>query len=1225
MPGFTHLHVASACSPHHGTALPEETAQAAAAQGAEALALTDRDGLYGAARHIAACLAAGLAPIVGADLRLAEDGGPVSEVTVLAHGHDGGAGWASLARLVSAAHSSRTAAARRRRGGPACPATARPGDSGQAGPTRRAAGRAAAGTPDGPEETGLDGAHRAALLDRGRPADFLCPGGQPTGTVLLGPASDVGQAVAAGAVEAARRRLADWARRLPDGVAVEVVCHHTRPGQPRSLPHAATLLGLARAAGVPAVLTNAVRYLRPDDAITGDVLDAADRLQPLGSFTPQPNGQAWLKPPAQMARLAQDVAEWAGAGRQGAAAVLAATERLAERCRLDPAGDIGWQRPKLPELAALGLAGQPAAILKARCEAALPELYPDAGGLARGRLQDRLDHELAVIARFGFETYFLAVADVVGLIRRLGSRVQARGSGASSLVNHLLGVSAVDPLEHDLVFERFLGGARSTLPDIDVDVEADRRHDIDQAVFARYGPDRVALLSMRSRYRARGAARDAGLALGLDAAQIERVAGTLWGHPGRGLRRAVASQPELRPLAALAEADSRVNLVVDLAERLDRLPRHIAMHPCGVILGDARLLDLTPVQPSGAGLPMSQFDKDDVDGLGLLKLDILGVRMQSAMAYTLREIVRVHGPAAAAAGGLPPDAPYVSPAGFVTLADLPHDDAATFQAICTTQTLGMFQIESPGQRELIGKLQPDQFADLVADISLFRPGPMKGNVVTPFLEAKHGFQRPARLHPRLEPFLRDAYGAVIYHEHILRILGDCMGVSLSEADEWRRAMVRHLPRVETAFRRRTAQRLGPDGRRLYSDADIDRIWAVLAGFGSFGFCKAHGAAVACTTYESAWLKTHYPAEFLAGLFEHDPGMYPRRLLVAEARRLGIPILPLDANASADCYRVEPVPPSGATGQPPGLTADSPGGPSNPPEHPPDGPLTLGRPPDSPPTPLGPPGGQPTLGIRLSFRDVRGISQAELRRVLAGQPYDSVLDFVSRAAPSRRLAARLAAVGALDSRAAAGQPMSRGEVVAYVRRLSAQPKRLRHPANQPPLIPDDLAPMLRDPLPAQPSLFDGLDGGTLAGEPTPRQQVAAELAVLSTEVGQHVVECYRPLLDAVGVTPAADLVGLRNNSEVFVAGVRVATQAPPMRSGQRVVFISLDDGSGCADCRLYSDVQTRAGPLLFGVKLLLVRGRTRRTGARGVSVRADQAWNLKTVWDGWRRNQRKVWA
>jgi error-prone DNA polymerase len=956
----------------------------------------------------------------------------------------------------------------------------------------------------------------------------------------------------------AKRLLVWWKSQVSD-IAVEIVCHHTQPGSARSLQHAAAMWQLAHETHTPVVLTNQVRYRCPDDALTGDVLDAAGQLLPLGAFTPQPNGQAWLKPPATMEAVAAQIAEHAGFGKLAISDLLTQTRQLAERCVLDPVGDLGWRQPKVPELEVLGITGDPQAVLAQRCESALLERYPDAGGRELVRIEDRLADELQVIQSFGFAGYFLTVADVSQLIRELGVRVQARGSGAGSLVNYLLRISNVDPLEHDLLFERFLGIQRSTLPDIDIDVESARRHEIYRAIFARYGEHRVTLLSMQNAYRARGATRDAGLALGLDEERLGQIAGSLWRMNARDFR-ARMDAPEMRQVAAMVAENPQLELLVDLTERLDRLPRHISMHPCGVILGNADLLSLTPVQPSGMGLPMSQFDKDDIDEVGLLKLDVLGVRMQSAMAYAVREIIRINGPRTALAGGLPVDARYIAEDGRIDLDAIPHDDEATFEAIRSTHTLGMFQIESPGQRELVGKMQPDRFEDLIADISLFRPGPMKGNMVTPYVEAKLGFRAPDYLHPRFRPFLEDAFGVVIYHEHVLRILHECMGVSLAQADELRRRMGEDMEGLRRSFRVAAAKRVDAQGKRVFTLAQINRIWEVLQGFGAFGFCKAHAAAFALATYQSAWLKTHYPAEFLAGILEHDPGMYPRRLLLAEARRMGIPVLPLDVNQSGDEYRVEVIP---------------------------DGSMVA-----------------KSKGIRLSLRDVHGITQAELKRILAGQPYHSISDFYLRAAPSRALLNRLAAVGALDSLA---EGRGRGDVIAYARRLTAGKSRpAAAGAEQLPIFVDDRSLMPQ---------------GTPA--PAAVEQLSMELDVLSAEVSEHVIELYRPLLDEAGVTPADQLLALRSESEVLVAGIRVSTQTPPTRSGKRVVFISLDDGSGCADCTFFSDAQERAGPLLFGTKLLLVAGRTRRTGARGVSIQADNAWDLKQLWADWRSDVHQV--
>lgn len=1120
---FTHLHVASAYSAHHGTTPPEQLVEVSASYGAEALALTDRDTLSGAVRHIRACLAHGVAPIVGVDLALFSDSAAEPpRVTVLAHGQSAGEGWAALCRLVSAAHHPR---------------------KGKSAMKHR---------------VGLPASRLSALL-RGA-------SGHPLATLLLGPHSDVGQAVAQGRRQIAEQLLRGYARALPGGVVVEVVCHLTAPGTISSVRHAADLLELAHACSVPAVLTNQVRYLTPDDALTADVLDAAGALLPLGNFPPQPNGQAWLKTPERMEAMAHLIVSRTSLPGHTAERLLADTERVAERCRLHPETDLGWRVPKTPEPEVLGITGDPNDALWDRCERGFDERLGHLRGEARDSSRHRLRTELLTISGFGFATFFLAVADVTDLIRSMGIRNQARGSGSGSLVNYLLRISHVNPLEHHLLFERFLGHRRTTLPDIDVDVESARRHDIYEAIFQRYGSTRVTLLAMQSTYRVRGAARDAGLALGVEEGRIDAFAKQLWRLNARDLRSGLSERPELAELATEIRGDARSELLVDLTERLDRLPRHISMHPCGVLLGNNELLSVTPVQPSGLGLPMSQFDKDDIDDLGLLKLDVLGVRMQSSLAYAVEEIARTHGPRAAIAGALPVDAPYVSPRGRVELDEIPHDDEPTFAHIRSTHTLGMFQIESPGQRELIGKMQPDCYEDLIADISLFRPGPMSGNMLSPYLDGKHQLRAPDYLHHTFRPFLRETFGVVIYHEQVLRILHLCMGVDLAEADEIRRRLSGNTDAIEARFQRLSARRRNARGERIYSDGDIERIWKVLSGFGSFGFCKAHGAAFALPTWQSAWLKTHYPAEFFAGVLTHDPGMYPKRLLVGDARRMGIPILPVDVNRSERSWRVERVR-------------------------------------DTPP-------GEPTrpgdLGLRVALSDIQGMSNAELERILSERPFHSVGDFWERARPSRRLAERLALIGGLDSLEHTGP--SRADLLARIRGLTRASRRPRTPQ------PDELQ-LSFD--------FREVHGRVTSARPelSAAERTQAELDVLSLDLSQHLVESYRPLLDELGVVPADSLLALRSNTEVTVAGVRVATQTPPMRSGKRVVFLTVDDGTGCADATFFDDAQVATGSALFGAKLLLIHGKTRRTGARGVSIQAERALDLKAVWQEWSQHSR----
>lgn len=1087
MAGFTHLHVASAYSGHYGVTRPELLAEAAAAQGATALALTDRNGLYGAVKHIGACLKLKIDPIVGVDLAVhSPKGEHLGRCVVLAHGQDGGLGWSALCAIVSAAH--RT------------------------------------GKKKDAISIGLDELAQLAIRD-----------GVALVTVLLGSDSDFGSSSLTSSRTEAAAKLLNWRKALwaSGALGVEITSHITEPGTEFCNIQASRMLQLADSMGVPTVLTNAVRYLEPDDALTADVLDAARHLEPLGMFKPQPNAQAWLKPAAAMAELANEITS----NRDRALALLKSTEQLADRCRLNAPNDCGWGKPKTPEKSTLGIDGNPFEVLWQRANDGIEWRYPRASETELARVRHRLSQELITINRLGFATYFLTVADVAQMIRDMKIRIAARGSGAGSLTNYLLGISGVDPIEHDLLFERFLSVERSSLPDIDIDVESARRHDIYRAIFKRYGSSRVTLLSMQSTYRGRGAMRDSGLALGLQDEEIDEIAKNMWRFSARSFRNAIAIKPELAELAEAIEEDRKMNLLVDITERLDRLPRHISMHPCGVILGDASLLNLTPVEPSGLGLPMSQFDKDDMDPMGMLKLDVLGVRMQSAMAYAVRERERVFGER-------------------IELDEIPKDDAATFKDIRTTNTLGIFQIESPGQRELTGKHQPTEFNDLTIQISLFRPGPMKGNMIAPYLDGRHGFATPEYIHRDLEPILRETFGVVIFHEHVLRIMNVMTGCGLAKADEFRRNLEnpRLAPEVERYFRSRAKE-------KGYTPEVIEKVWEILAGFGSFGFCKAHGAAFALPTYQSAWLKTHFPTEFMAGLFTHDPGMYPRRLLIAEARRLGVRLLPLDVNTSTDEYLVQKAPPQCDT--------------------------------------------DPAFGIRMALTEVQGISEAEVARIIAAQPFEDVADFYMRAKPSRRTLERLALVGALDDLAGVNAH-TRGDILARVKELNGVVKRPVIDPNQPML---DFNVIERIP--------------TGSGEMSAAERVQHELAILKMDVTQHALEEFRPMLEEMGVVHANELVNLRSKTEVLVAGIRVATQTPPMRSGKRVVFVTLDDGTGCSDSTFFDEAQQRSSHILFNTKYLLISGKTRRTGVKGVSLMAENAWDLKELWATWKNQKGKL--
>jgi error-prone DNA polymerase len=576
--------------------------------------------------------------------------------------------------------------------------------------------------------------------------------------------------------------------------------------------------------------------------------------------------------------------------------------------------------------------------------------------------------------------------------------------------------------------------------------------------------------------------------------------------------------------------------------------------------------------------------------------------MQSAMAYAVEQVEAVDG-----------HRPDIDTA--------PRDDPRTFELIQSTKTLGCFQIESPGQRELIGKFGPESFEDLITDISLFRPGPVKSDMIRPFLHARQGWQEATYLHEDLRPALEQTEGVVVFHEQVLMVVAVMTGCTLAEADEVRRTL--GSPEGQEEVR---AWYFPAALRKGYDLDVVQQVWEVLEAFASFGFCKAHAAAFALPTYQSAWLKAHHPAAFLAGVLTHDPGMYPKRLILDDARQFGIAVLGLDVNASGPTYTVERV---GFLDEPP--------------------PAILGAPPRSRAADLRLPDGR-GYGIRIALSDVKGINEAEVARIVAGRPYASLSDFWHRAAVSRPVVERLVVAGAFDSLYGLGSTIPvrrRGQVtrrdlllqVAELDRWSravrrAVPKRKRGPA--PVAALDDVAarqarqsqaPSSRSASADRVDVQLALDLGdapeqtTSSGLPemSPTERTRAELDVLGLDVSGHVLDAYQPLLQVLGVTPARDLLGCRNGQQVLVAGVKVATQTPPVRSGRRVVFVTLDDSTGPADATFFEDAQVGYATTLFHSWLLLVRGEVRRTGPRGVSLLAKGAWELSHLHAVWQQH------
>ncbi|WP_405784461.1 DNA polymerase III subunit alpha [Streptomyces sp. NBC_01378] len=1086
MSAGVHLHTASGYSPRYGASLPHDLVRRAAERGIGTLALTDRDTVAGTVRFAKATAAAGIRPVFGVDLAVApatvperpaqrprtpvRGGAHVLEarwrVTLLAQ--DAG-GWARLCRIVSAAH-----------------------------------------------EHPVDGVPVASWPVL---AEHLGEGL----VVLLGPSSEPVAALSAGRPDLAEQLLAPWQTIARAGLRLEAVYLGQTGTGAGSLRLAARTVQLGDQLGVSVVVSNAVRYADPGQHRLADVLDAARLLRPIDRRQVD-GGERWLKGPAEMAAVAARVAEAAGHGAERAAALLAEAEAVAASCTLTPA-DLGMGRPAFPEPHVVGAdreQGGAMRLLRQRCEA---------GMLARGLERDaaavrQLDYELEVIGRLGFEGYFLAVAQVVADVRAMGIRVAARGSGAGSMVNHSLFVATANPLAHRLLFERFLSERRTSLPDIDLDVESARRLEVYDKIFERFGHERVAVTGMPETYRARQALRDTGLALGIAPQSIDTIAKSFPHIRACDIRSALAELPELRQLAARAE---QYGPLFELAEGLDALVRGYAMHPCGVILSNAALLDRLPVQPTpGGDYPMLQADKEDVEDLGLLKLDVLGVRMQSAMAHAVTEVRRTTGRL------LDLDNPD----------HVPLDDPSTFEMIRRSDTIGCFQIESPGQMDLVGRLQPRHMQDVIADISLFRPGPVKGGMPAKFIAARHG-AAPHYPHPDLEPILNDTYGVVIWHEQIIAILAKMTGCDRAFGDIARRALAdpERLPGVGTWFTKAATA-------RGYTAAVVDEVWSVVREFGAYGFCRAHAVAFAVPAVQSAWLKAHHPAALYAGLLEHDPGMWPMRVIVADARRHGVPVLPVDVSRSRPEHQVE-------------ATANG-------------------------------------WGVRLALSTVKGMSENEEARIAAHQPYASLQDFWQRARPSLPIAERLIQIGALDD--VKGQ-LTRRDLLLQATELH------RHARNR--------------------KAADGqlaLGGQLVTSEPSglkemsSRERMSAEIEVLSIDVSQHLMEHHHRLLRELGATDAAHLRRMAPGQTVLVAGVRASTQTPPIPSGKRVIFVTLEDGSGLVDLAFFEDSHEACAHTIFHSGLLLVRGTVEKRGldrpgeghqARRTVV-GEMVWDLEEV-------------
>jgi error-prone DNA polymerase len=1073
---FVHLDVRSYFSSKEGAFAPEQLAEQAADLGMPAVAMTDRDGLYGAARFVSACQRNGVKPILGASITVRAPAPPPRDAHVVLVAEDD-TGYANLCRLLTDAQ---------------------------------------------------------LLGERGDPwvaVEQICAHAAGM-TVLLGPRSHPGRLAVAGRADAAARLAAPFREAFGGDRCVVAVEHRLEAG---SAAEIRKMLRFAEKLDAVAVATNPVRYLVPDDAFLADALECMRAIVPVASSNvSRTNAEGWLKPPAEMRALFAERPD-----------LCDATLEVAERCTFD----LGLKQVHFPDFPIPG--GRSAdAVLAERCWRGVHErdMKQDE------RLRDRLHHELSMIRQVGYAAYFLTVAEIVADVKAMGIMAACRGSAAGSLVCYLTGISDVDALRHDLAFERFLNPMRDELPDVDIDVESARREDVYDMILSRHGQERAACVAMIDTFRARAAIREVGKALGLPEVEVGMVAKAFPHISARNIRDGLERLPELRGINLPMR---QLELLFRVAERLDGFPRHIALHPCGIVLSSHDLADRVPLERSANGHRMTQADKDDVEELGYLKLDILGVRMLSSMRHALDEIARTTGEK-------------------VDLDRIALDDRPTFDLIRSSDTLGCFQIESPGQRELLQKLQPDRWEDLIVDISLFRPGPVKSDMIRPYIARRMGLERPVYIHPELRPALQETFGVIVFHEQVMRTLSALAGYELTYADHIRRHLDDDsmLPAMKADFLARAAE-------RDVNAAAAAKTWDAVVQFASFGFCKAHAAAFAVPTYRSAWLKTHYPAHFIAGILTHDPGMYPRRLLLDDARRRGVPILPLDVNRSEQEYVVEEVGlrsrcADGAGEGCGSRVVDA----ARAPAELSDGDVS------SAPSSQRDPRPDPTYAIRLALQDVHGISDAEIRSILAARaerPFRDVGDFLRRTTVTRPVAEALAHAGGFDALTGSGTNRRGHLYDAITVDAPREGDQLT--------LADAGAPVHRFP------------------EYTDAEVVKAELEVLGLDVSRHLVSFFEPLLADLGVTRAKDLHRCRQDAWVMVAGVKVASQTPAVRSGQRIIFVSLDDATGPIEVTVFESVQPKVAKTVFHAFALAVWGQLRRTGVKGMSVTAEDVWDL----------------
>ena len=608
--------------------------------------------------------------------------------------------------------------------------------------------------------------------------------------------------------------------------------------------------------GVPLVATNDIHYLRHEDCAAQDVLlcintGAKRKDEKRFRFD---TDSLFFRTREEMGQVFRDLPQ-----------TLAASMDVAEQVALK----LEFGRYHVPQFVCED-GRSPDQLFESLCEQGLARLYPDDRGVARQRMQ----REQQVIREMGFVSYFLIVWDLIRWSRENGIPVgPGRGSAAGAIVAYLLGITKVDPLKYDLLFERFLNASRISMPDIDIDFCKEGRERVLEYTRARYGSDKVAQIVTFGTMASRTVVRDVARVLDLPLADVNRLAKKIPAGPNApSLAEALESDKEL---AAARDEKSEFKEVFELSTRLEGMARHISTHAAGVVISDRPIVEYVPLAKHDDDV-VTQWPAPQLEDLGLLKMDYLGLRTLTILARALRNIEKC--------GGVPPD-----------LDKLPENDPATYRMLTAGDTAAVFQLESEGMRKLLARLKPDVFEDLIAVLALYRPGPLESGMVDMFTDRKHGKEAIVYQHPLLEPILRDTYGCLVYQEQVMLISSALAGFSLNEADNLRKAMGKKKPEIIAKFAEQFVQGAQKSGA---SEAVAREIWDNIVKFGGYGFNKSHSTAYALITYQTAYLKANFRTAFLAANFSCEMGNSDKvKELLDDAKKSGVMLLHPDMRCS----------------------------------------------------------------------------------------------------------------------------------------------------------------------------------------------------------------------------------------------------------------------------------------------------------------------------------------